>query len=100
MAKVKKSFSMRPQLWLVKVTVHDPDCVFSIRPNISFDRIIKATNIDAAMRGAAVYCARKMQDYPGAHFAYSTKEIKPYYYPMRVVHQESADKVCFTRTKL
>jgi len=99
MARVKKSFSMRPQLWLVKMTVSDPGCVFSINPNISFNKIIRATNVNAAVKGAAAYCARKMKEYPDTDFTYSTKEVKPYYYPVRQVHEESSDRACFTKVK-
>ena len=90
---------MRPQLWLVRVTVSDPGCVFSINPNISFDKIIKATNINAAIKNAAIYCARKMREYPGTHFTYSTEEVKPYYYPVREMYKEPSDKTYFTKVK-
>ena len=62
MAKVKR-YSLRPQLWLVKVSVSDPNCIFSINPNISYDKIVKASNGNSAVREAAVYCTRKMKEY-------------------------------------
>jgi len=98
MARIK-AINLRPQLWLVKVTVSDPGCVFSINPNISYDKLVKATNINSAVRTAATYCNRKMKEYPGTFFTYSTSEVKPYWYPLRVSYNEPSEKATFTRSK-
>jgi hypothetical protein len=98
MARIK-AINLRPQLWLVKVTVSDPSCVFSINPNISYDKLVKATNINSAVRTAATYCNRKMKEYPGTFFTYSTSEVKPYWYPLRVSYNEPSEKATFTRSK-
>ena len=90
MAKVKR-YSLRPQLWLVKVSVSDPNCIFSINPNISYDKIVKASNGNSAVREAAVYCTRKMKEYPGTHFTYSTEEVKPYFYPINNFNRQEED---------
>jgi hypothetical protein len=87
-------------MWLVRVTVSDPDCVFSINPSISYLRLIRATSSIAAMSGAATYCNNRMQGYPGTLFAYSTTDVQPYWYPIRVSTDEPAEKVVFTRSKL
>jgi hypothetical protein len=90
MAKIKK-YSLRPQLWLVEISVNDPSCIFSINPKITFDKIIKASNLNAAVRGAAIYCTRKMKEYPGTWFTYSTEKVKPYFYPLRVPFTAESD---------
>jgi hypothetical protein len=80
MAKI--NIVRKPGLWLVNITVNDPNCLFSINPNISYDKIIKANNENAAVLGAANYCTRKMKEYPGVHFSYSTDNVKSYFYPV------------------
>jgi hypothetical protein len=97
MAKIKK-YSTRPQLWLVKITVEDPSCNFSINPNISYDKIVKASNENSAVRAAATYCNRKMKEYPGTWFKYSTSDVKSYFYPLRVPFTSEND-TGITRTK-
>ena len=99
MAKIKK-INLRPQLWLVKITVDDPGCVFSINPNITFQRLIKASNSKSAVKGATAYCNRKMEEYPGARFTHSTDEAQPYWYPVRVSLNEPSEQAGFTVTKL
>jgi len=98
MARIKK-YSLLPQLWLVRVTVSDSDCVFSINPNISYLRLVRATNDNAAVRGAATYCNKKMKEYPGTFFTYSTTDVQPYWYPVRVSTDESTEKAVFTKSK-
>lgn len=97
MAKIKK-ISCRPTMWLVRVSVKDPSCIFSNNPEISYMRLVKAFNANAAVKAAASYCNKKMKEYPGTSFAYSSSGIEAYYYP---VHQfkEEAREVCY-KTKI
>lgn len=90
MAKIKK-INCRPQNWLVRIDVKDPDCVFSIKPAITYKKIVKAMNSNAAVKAAATYCSRKMKEYPGTHFAYSTQQVEPYYYPIKQAFSEEKD---------
>lgn len=99
MAKVNK-YSLRPQIWLVRVTVSDPHCTFSINPNISYDKVIRASNAKAAVKEVATYCIKKMQQYPGTQFTYSADNVAPYYYPVHMSHNEPTDKVFFTKSKI
>jgi len=99
MARIKR-FSLLPQMWLVRVTVSDPGCIFSINPSISYLRLVRATSSNAALSGAAAYCNNRMRMYPGTSFAYSTTDVQPYWYPIRVSTDEPAEKVVFTRSKL
>jgi hypothetical protein len=82
MAKIKHYTNCRPQLWLVEISVQDPECKFSIKPAITYDKLIKASNMNSAIRNAATYCNRKMQEYPGTDFNYSTIKVKAYTYPI------------------
>jgi len=90
MAKIKKT-NLIPQNWLVRIHVKDPDCLFSIKPEITYMRLVKATSGNAAVRAAATYCNRRMKDYPGVNFSYSTEELEPYYYPIRNAFSEEKD---------
>jgi len=81
MAKI--NIVKKPGLWLVKVTVDDPGCLFSIKPHISYDRIVKAQSEQAAVAAAATYCNNKMHEYPGVHFSYSADDVKCYLYPIQ-----------------
>jgi hypothetical protein len=96
MAKVKK-FSLRAALWTVKITVTDNDCLFSVNGNIEFDKLIKANNENAAVKGAASYCNRKMREYPGTRFSYSTKDVQPYFYPVRVTSNDYDNAIKTTK---
>lgn len=83
MARAKKINIARrqaPQYWKVMITVYDPECIFSIKINISYKKVFKATNPNAAIRAAANYCNRCMTYYPGAEFKYSTNDVEPYFY--------------------
>lgn len=83
MARTKKINIVRrqaPQFWRVEISVEDPDCLFSIKPNITYRRVFKATNPNAAIRAAANYCNKYMEEYKGVYFSYSTKNVDPYYY--------------------
>jgi len=77
MAKINKV--SRENIWQVRIDVDDPDCTWNINSKSSYYKIIKANNANAAVRGAATYCNRQMQSFPGAHFKYSTQDVKPYY---------------------
>jgi len=90
MARIKKT-NLIPQNWLVRVFVKDPDCVFSIKPEITYMRLVKATNGNAAVRAAAIYCTRMMKEYPSTNFSYSTTEVAPYYYPLKQTFNEEKD---------
>lgn len=83
MAKINR-VSAQPQYWRVRIDVEDPDCLFSIKPEITYMKVIKAMSPNAAIRGAANYCTKYMKLYPGVHFKYSTKEVEPYYYPIKL----------------
>jgi hypothetical protein len=98
MAKIKK-INCRPTLWLVKVSVKDPSCIFSINPEISYMRLVKAFNSNAAVKAAATYCNKKMKEYPGTFFTYSSAEVTAYYYPLQQSFKEEAREVCY-KTKI
>lgn len=98
MARIKKT-NLIPQNWLVRIHVKDPNCLFSIKPEITYMRLVKATNGNAAVRAAATYCNRRMKDNPGVNFSYSTTEVEPYYYPLKqTFNEEKDDRI--TRTKI
>jgi hypothetical protein len=78
MAKINKV--SRENIWQVKIEVDDPGCIWNVNPKSSYYKIIKANNANAAVKGAATYCNRQMTEFPGVHFKYSTKDVKPYYY--------------------
>jgi len=97
MAKIKKT-NLIPQNWLVRVFVKDPDCVFSIKPEITYMKLVKATNGNAAVRAVATYCNKRMKEYPGTDFNYSTTEVAPYYYPLRqAFNEEKDDRITTTK---
>lgn len=77
MAKINKA--SRENIWQVRIDVEDPDCKWNINPTSTYYKIIKANNENAAVRGAANYCTRQMQAFPGVYFKYSPHDIKPYY---------------------
>jgi len=77
MAKI--NHAKRENVWQVQITVHDPGCVWNIKPQSTYQKIIKANTENAAIRHAASYCNRQMRSFPGAHFSYSTKDVKPYF---------------------
>lgn len=86
MAKINR-VSAAPKYWRVEITVEDPDCIFSIKPNITYRRVFGALSGNAAVRAAATYCNKYMKEYPGTHFKYSTKNVEPYYYPIQIQAQ-------------
>lgn len=77
MAKINKV--SRQHIWQVEITAEDPDCKWNINPTSRYFKIIKANNENAAIRGAANYCNKQMKAFPGVHFSYSTKNVKPYF---------------------
>lgn len=77
MAKINKV--SRENIWQVRIEVDDPECKWNINPKSSYYKIVKASNENAAVRNAASYCNRQMQNFPGVFFKYSTKDVKPYY---------------------
>ena len=83
MAKINK-VSAVPKHWKVQITVEDPDCLFSINPNITYKKVFGALNENSAIRAAANYCTKYMKYYPGVSFSYSTKEVEPYFYPIKL----------------
>lgn len=83
MAKARKlNWARRPstQHYKVQIHVHDPDCLFSIKPQISYMRVVRATSEKAAARAAATYCAKYMHDYAGVTFEYSKNDMEEYSY--------------------
>lgn len=98
MARINK-ISLKPTMWLVQVSVHDPQCIFSINPSISYKRLVAAMSSGAAARAAATYCNKKMLAYPGTQFTYSTECMEPYYYPVQRSFKEEPHEVC-TTTKI
>ena len=89
MAKIKRA--TRENIWQVRIDVDDPDCIWNINPKSSYYKIIKANNENAAVRGAANYCTRQMQHFPGVHFKYSTKDVKPYFLNFTRVFEKEED---------
>lgn len=89
----------RENIWQVRINVDDPECKWNVTPTSSYMKIIKANNENAAIRGAANYCNRQMKEYPGVFFTYSTKEVEPYYYPVRLEHYPE-DNTGIKRIKL
>ena len=83
MAKINK-VSAAPQYWQVEIEVNDPDCLFSIKPFITYKKVVKAMSPNAAVRAAANYCNKYREEYPGVEFKYSTKNVTPYYYPIKL----------------
>jgi len=83
MAKINR-VSAAPKYWQVEITVEDPDCVFSHKPEITYRKVFGALSPNAAVRAAANYCNKYMTYYPGVFFKYSTKNVTPYYYPIRI----------------
>ena len=83
MAKINR-VSAVPKHWKVQITVEDPDCIFSIKPNMTYKKVFGAMNPNSAIRAAANYCTRYMKEYPGVFFSYSTKEVEPYFYPIKI----------------
>jgi len=83
MAKINR-VSAAPQYWQVQITVEDSDCSFSINPNMTYRKVVKANTLNGAIRQAASYCNKYMKLYPGVFFSYSTENVTPYYYPIRL----------------
>jgi len=83
MAKINK-VSAQPQYWLVRIDVTDPDCLFSIKSQMTYQRVVKAVSPNAATKAAANYCNKYKKIHPGVDFKYSTKDVTPYYYPIRL----------------
>lgn len=83
MAKINR-VSAQPQYFKVKIDVEDPDCSFSINSKISYKKVFKAYSENTAIRAAANYCNKYMKYYPGVEFKYSTQEVEPYHYPIRI----------------
>ena len=81
MAKITR-FSLLPQYFKVKIDVNDPECIFSIKPAISYMKVFKAYSVNTAVRAAASYCNRYMKEYRGVEFKYSTNGVEPYYFPL------------------
>lgn len=91
MARAKKlNIARRAPIshYSVEITVDDPDCIFSIKPNITYKRVFKASNPNVAIRAAANYCTSYMSHYPGVNFSYSTKNVEPYSYTERFFIKE------------
>jgi len=78
MAKI--NHAKRENIWQVRITVDDPGCIWNVNPTSTYMKIIKANNENAAIRSAANYCTRQMQNFPGVHFSYSTTEVEPYFF--------------------
>lgn len=86
MAKINH-VSAKPKYWKVQITVEDPGCLFSVKPQMSYMRVFGALSENGAIRAAANYCTKYMKEYPGVHFTYSTKVVEPYYYAIRMETQ-------------
>ena len=79
MAKINK-VSRQTTHFTVKITVDDPECLFSIKSFMSYNKVFKATNENSAIKAAANYCNRYNKAYPGVTFKYYTSEVKEYSY--------------------
>jgi hypothetical protein len=97
MAKINKV--SRENIWQVRIHVDDPGCIWNVNPTASYYKIIKANNANAAIRGAATYCNRQMKTFPGAHFKYSTQDVKPYFYNIGREFVEQKEKPLVTLSK-
>lgn len=96
MAKINK-VSRRNDLWQVEITVDDPDCKWNIKPQSIYYKLIKAGNENAAVRNAATYCNKQMNAFPGVHFSYSTKNVKPYFPTIYCGIQDRDDRPVFSK---
>lgn len=81
MAKINR-VSAQPQYHTVKIDVDDPECLFSIKPKITYNKVFKSYSVNTAIKAAASYCNKYMKLYPVAYFKYSTDNVEPYYYPI------------------
>lgn len=95
MAKINRA--SRQNIWQVEISVDDPDCKWNINPTSKYFKIVKANNENAAMRGAANHCTKQMQAFPGVHFSYSTKNIKPYYPLILTQYQDIDNQLTTTK---
>jgi len=98
MAKINKA--SRENIWQVRINVNDPDCKWNINPKSTFYKIIKANNENSAVRGAANYCTRQMEHFPGVFFTYSTKDVKPYYFQVFNNFDFNEGNCGITKTKI
>jgi len=95
MAKINRV--TRQNIWQVEIIVDDPDCKWNITPTSTYYKIIKANNENAAMRGAANHCTKQMEAFPGVHFKYSTKNIRPYFPTVYSTYQDSDERVTVSK---
>lgn len=95
MAKINRA--TRQNIWQVEIIVDDPDCRWNITPTSTYYKIIKANNENAAMRGAANHCTKQMEAFPGVHFKYSTKNIRPYFPTVYSTYQDSDERVTVSK---
>lgn len=95
MAKINKV--SRQNIWQVEITVDDPECKWNINPTSTYYKIIKANNENSAMRGAANHCTKQMEAFPGVHFKYSTKNIRPYFPTVYTQYQDSDERVAISK---
>jgi len=72
--------SGQPQYFKVRIDVDDPDCLFSIKEKMTYNKVFKAYSENTAIRAAANYCNKYREYYPGVSFKYSTKDVEPYFY--------------------
>lgn len=80
MAKINRISRKAPSFHKVRIFVEDPHNIYSIGGNISFMKVLKASNVNAAIRAASTYCNKQMKEYPNVTFKYSLDEIVPYNY--------------------
>jgi hypothetical protein len=98
MAKINKV--SREHIWQVKIEVDDPGCIWNVNPSCSYYKIVRANNAVAAARGAASYCSKQMQEFPGVHFKYCSQDIKPYFCTMYQPVIIAEDSTGIKRTKI
>ena len=98
MAKINR-VSAAPQYWRANIEVNDPDCLFSIKPYMTYKRVVKALSVNAAIRAAANYCNKYRELYPGVEFKYSTNDVTPYYYPIKI-EQKPEDSTGVKKIKI
>jgi len=87
MAKINR-VSCQIKHWRVQITVEDPDCSFSIKPFMTYMRVFNGLSENAAIRAAANYCNKYMNEYPGGSFSYSTKIVEPHRYSINYNFQK------------
>lgn len=95
MAKINKA-SRKTTHFKVKITVDDPECLFSIKTHMTYEKVFGALNHKAAVKAAAKYCSKYGKEYPGVSFKYSTSDVKEYSYYNSLYCKKDEDNAVIT----